>query len=112
MAEDNRFWSLMAKTKLLQELDGQKWTFPFFLKKNYEVLQLLKNIGSTILIDWTCWLLSAQLVTALGPRAFPNRNANVFIQLSLLQSRPAAARLSLPLGRVWTNPLLFIPKSK
>jgi hypothetical protein len=25
MAEDNRFWNLMAKTKLLQELDGQKW---------------------------------------------------------------------------------------
>jgi hypothetical protein len=27
IAEDNRFWSLMAKTQLLQELDGQKWTF-------------------------------------------------------------------------------------
>jgi hypothetical protein len=27
MTEDNRFWSLMAKTKLWQELDGQKWTF-------------------------------------------------------------------------------------
>jgi hypothetical protein len=27
MAEDNWFWSLMAKIKLWQELDGQKWTF-------------------------------------------------------------------------------------
>jgi hypothetical protein len=27
MAKDNRFWSLMAKTKLWQELDGQKWIF-------------------------------------------------------------------------------------
>jgi hypothetical protein len=24
MAEDNRFWNLMAKTKLWQELDGKK----------------------------------------------------------------------------------------
>jgi hypothetical protein len=31
MAEDNRFWNLMAKTKLLQELDGQKW-----IKKNHQ----------------------------------------------------------------------------
>jgi hypothetical protein len=34
MAEDNRFWSSMAKTKLWQELDGQKWTFS---KKKKEI---------------------------------------------------------------------------
>jgi hypothetical protein len=30
MNEDNQLWSSMAKTKLWQELDGQKWTFSFF----------------------------------------------------------------------------------
>jgi hypothetical protein len=30
MAEYNLFWSLMVKTQLWQELDGQKWTFSVF----------------------------------------------------------------------------------
>jgi hypothetical protein len=31
MVKDIEFWSFMAKIKLRQKLDGQKWIFSYFL---------------------------------------------------------------------------------
>ena len=41
MVKATRFWSWMAKIKLGQELDGQKWTLLFIINKNILKLDLV-----------------------------------------------------------------------
>jgi hypothetical protein len=49
MVKDIRFWSSMAKTKLRQKLDGQKWTFYF--------LNCSANYVLVVHSQWTCRVL-------------------------------------------------------